>query len=304
MGFDGSGNFSRSYNWVSDRDNGINILATRMDGEFDNFSGGMNLAFLRNGLVPMSGALAMGTNSITGLGSGTAGSPAIRFTDDASTGVFLNGTGDLRFSVAGTSRLSLTAAGAAVTGLISATGNVSGVGLRDSGALLARFEGTGGGGAPTNATGPGIEISQGIIAGYNRTTMAAGPIAFNASAITFNPAVTFVAGITGTTATFSSVVKSIGFLDSGAVLARFEGTGGGVPAGATGPGIEIAQGLIQAYNRTGAAFGPLEIIGSTVKLSPGGALPGNYANDAAAAIGGIPVGAIYRNGSVLMVRAV
>ena len=30
---------------------------------------------------------------------------------------------------------------------------------------------------------------------------------------------------------------------------------------------------------------------------------GNYVNDAAAAVGGVPVGGIYRNGSVLMVRA-
>ena len=31
-------------------------------------------------------------------------------------------------------------------------------------------------------------------------------------------------------------------------------------------------------------------------------LLGNYANDAAAALGGVPVGGIYRNGSVLMQR--
>lgn len=29
---------------------------------------------------------------------------------------------------------------------------------------------------------------------------------------------------------------------------------------------------------------------------------GDYANDAAAATGGVPVGALYRNGSVLMIR--
>ena len=33
-------------------------------------------------------------------------------------------------------------------------------------------------------------------------------------------------------------------------------------------------------------------------------LPGNYANDAAAAAGGIPIGGVYRNGSVLQVRTV
>ena len=41
-----------------------------------------------------------------------------------------------------------------------------------------------------------------------------------------------------------------------------------------------------------------------VNLAGGATLPGlgNYANDAAAAIGGVPVNGIYRNGSVLMVR--
>lgn len=29
---------------------------------------------------------------------------------------------------------------------------------------------------------------------------------------------------------------------------------------------------------------------------------GNYVNDAAAAVGGVPVGGLYRNGSILMVR--
>lgn len=33
-----------------------------------------------------------------------------------------------------------------------------------------------------------------------------------------------------------------------------------------------------------------------------GSLLGNFANDAAAATGGVPVGGIYRNGSILMVR--
>lgn len=31
---------------------------------------------------------------------------------------------------------------------------------------------------------------------------------------------------------------------------------------------------------------------------------GNYANDASAASGGVPVGGLYRNGSVLMIRVV
>jgi hypothetical protein len=43
-----------------------------------------------------------------------------------------------------------------------------------------------------------------------------------------------------------------------------------------------------------------KITGGGLKLS---ALPGNYVNDAAAAAGGVAVGEVYRNGSVLMIRA-
>lgn len=34
-----------------------------------------------------------------------------------------------------------------------------------------------------------------------------------------------------------------------------------------------------------------------------GALLGNFVNDAAAASGGVPIGGLYRNGSIVMVRA-
>ena len=42
----------------------------------------------------------------------------------------------------------------------------------------------------------------------------------------------------------------------------------------------------------------------TLSITKGdNSLFGNYANDGAAAAGGVPIGGIYRNGSVLMVRA-
>lgn len=82
-------------------------------------------------------------------------------------------------------------------------------------------------------------------------------------------------------------------------------TGSGGAWGSTGSGIEFVGGgtnTIQAYNRTAGAYLPLAIVGSTLKLQVNGGLPGNYANDAAAAVGGVAVGELYRNGSVLMVR--
>jgi hypothetical protein len=70
MPFDVAGNFTRSYNFQQDRDNGIKILAARVDGEFDNFATGMNAVFFRDGRVPMQADLRMNINRITGLADG------------------------------------------------------------------------------------------------------------------------------------------------------------------------------------------------------------------------------------------
>lgn len=49
----------------------------------------------------------------------------------------------------------------------------------------------------------------------------------------------------------------------------------------------------------GQAANALHLLGNRIKL---GTLPGNYANDAAAAAGGVGLNEVYRNGSALMVR--
>jgi len=48
-GYDGAGNWTRSYNFVQDSANGINILATRFDTEFANVVNGFNNALTRDG---------------------------------------------------------------------------------------------------------------------------------------------------------------------------------------------------------------------------------------------------------------
>lgn len=125
MPFDGSGNFSRVHNWTSDRNLGINILASRMDAEFNNFSAGMNVVFFRNGLVPMSGNLNMGTNRIVQLGAGIAGSPSVTFSDDPASGVFLDGVGKVAVSTGSTKRLEVNTAGVIVTGTHTVSGNAT-----------------------------------------------------------------------------------------------------------------------------------------------------------------------------------
>lgn len=135
MPFDGSGNFTRSYNFVQDKTNGIKIVASRMDGEFDNFATAMNQAFLRNGLVPMTGSLNMGTNTINSLGDGTIGTPAIRFNSDPTTGIYVPGYGKVALTAGGTKRLEANSTGVDVTGLMTANSGIaipSGNGLRST----------------------------------------------------------------------------------------------------------------------------------------------------------------------------
>lgn len=131
MPFDVSGNFTRLYSWQTDRNNGIKILASRMDGEFDNFATGMNQVFFRDGRVPMSGTLAMGANRITGLSDGSAASPSIKFNGDANSGPFLDGLSRWGVAVNATKRFVVSASGIEVTGSVAATsaaitGNVAG----------------------------------------------------------------------------------------------------------------------------------------------------------------------------------
>lgn len=49
MPFNGSGLFSRVFNWVDDRDNDRDISASRMDQEMDGFATGLSTALLKDG---------------------------------------------------------------------------------------------------------------------------------------------------------------------------------------------------------------------------------------------------------------
>lgn len=128
MPFDGSGNFTRDYNFVDDKNNGIKIVASRVDAEFNNYATALNQVLLRNGVAPLTGDLQLGTNTISGLGSGSQTTPSLRFNADGSTGVYLAGPNELGLSAGGTQRMRLTTAGAVITGAatVSSTLGVTG----------------------------------------------------------------------------------------------------------------------------------------------------------------------------------
>ena len=76
MAFSG-GVFSRLYDWTTDRDNGVKILASRMDQEFDGMATGLSTCILKDGTqtctaaipfaegltVPDNKTIVLGTNS-------------------------------------------------------------------------------------------------------------------------------------------------------------------------------------------------------------------------------------------------
>lgn len=67
-----AGNFSRLYNWVDDKNNGIKINATRMDAEMDGMATGLSTCLLKDGTQTVTANIPMATFKFTGLGSGSA----------------------------------------------------------------------------------------------------------------------------------------------------------------------------------------------------------------------------------------
>lgn len=68
MAFNGSGVFSRLYNWVSDAANSIKITASRMDAEMDGFATGLSGCVTKDGQttttasIPFAAGLSVGAN--------------------------------------------------------------------------------------------------------------------------------------------------------------------------------------------------------------------------------------------------
>lgn len=72
MPWSGGGVFSRAYSWVQDALASIDITASRMDGEFDNFATGLNDCVTKDGQNSATANLPMGNNRHTGVGNAVA----------------------------------------------------------------------------------------------------------------------------------------------------------------------------------------------------------------------------------------
>jgi hypothetical protein len=72
MAWDGSGTFSRSYNWQNDDAANIDILASRMDGEDDNFANGIGACLTKNNESKPTATFSPGTTRAYDIGGTSA----------------------------------------------------------------------------------------------------------------------------------------------------------------------------------------------------------------------------------------
>lgn len=122
MPYDGSGNFTRAYNWVADKLAAIKIQAARMDGEFDNYATALNQVLLRNGVAPLTGDLKLGANKVTGIAAGAVATPSLTFSGDATTGVYQPSAATIAAAISGVEQARFTSLGLSVGGITSIHG--------------------------------------------------------------------------------------------------------------------------------------------------------------------------------------
>lgn len=77
--FNGSGTFVRSYSWVTDAANSVNISAPRMDTEDNGFAAGLSNCLTRDGQSPPTANLPMASFKLTGLAAGTLPGESVRY---------------------------------------------------------------------------------------------------------------------------------------------------------------------------------------------------------------------------------
>ena len=77
MAYNGSGTFTRLYNWVTDRTNLIKIRADRMDAEMDGMASGLSNAICKDGQTTLTGDIPFSNRKLTGLGNATLAADAL-----------------------------------------------------------------------------------------------------------------------------------------------------------------------------------------------------------------------------------
>src|SRR5512139_925498 len=131
-GFNGSGTFVRTHNWVTDKGNGVKVTASRMDAEDDGLATGLSTVICKDGQTTTTAAVpfAVGIN----VSDGSALTPSIKFINDTDSGWYRIGLNNAGLSLAGAlvwdfGTATTSAAGSLVVGgalAVSATAAVAG----------------------------------------------------------------------------------------------------------------------------------------------------------------------------------
>lgn len=79
MAFNGSGTFSRLYNWAVDASGGVKIRADRMDSEMNGFATGLSTCITKDGQTTITANLPMSTYKHTNVGSASSRTDYARF---------------------------------------------------------------------------------------------------------------------------------------------------------------------------------------------------------------------------------
>ena len=114
-GFNGSGTFVRTYNWVTDKSNSVLVTASRFDTEDDGFAAGLSTAICKDGQQTTTAVIpfAVGLK----VNDGSTSSPPLAFTSETNTGIYRPGTGQLGITVLGGNTATFGTATATFTNL-------------------------------------------------------------------------------------------------------------------------------------------------------------------------------------------
>jgi hypothetical protein len=130
MPFNGAGTFTRVYNWVTDRINGIKILADRVDTEMDGIATALSMAICRDGQSTVISDIPFNGRKITGLA--TATDPQDALNQSTGDGRYIKASGESRtigtsgnLNVTGTATAGVVNAGTATFGSGGTTGGAT-----------------------------------------------------------------------------------------------------------------------------------------------------------------------------------
>jgi microcystin-dependent protein len=130
LAYNGSGTFNRVHNWVTDKSNVVPVTASRMDTEMDGMATGLTTAICRDGQSTTTARIPFAAG--IGMSDGSVGTPALNFTSDTNSGIYVIGPDNIGVAAAGAKVLDIATTGLTVTGDITATDDITATGDVDA----------------------------------------------------------------------------------------------------------------------------------------------------------------------------